>query len=125
MLRCARCGQANPENLRFCGNCGMSLMAAPALPGIESQPPPPARVIPNAGGAWICSQCGGFVRIDAEKCKHCGIALIPAQQPNTSKRGGMKAVLIILGIVGALTVGCILLIGVLTLLGQRVGDIVP
>lgn len=118
MLTCARCGQSNQEGQQFCGNCGISLVSAAS--------PTVARVVPNAGGAWVCSQCGGYVRIDAEKCKHCGIALIPAQPADTSKRGDVKVVLVILGLTTiAVVFGCIVVIGILTLLGQRVEDVIP
>lgn len=117
MLTCARCGQSNQDGQQFCGNCGISLVSA-ASPAI-------ARVVPNAGGAWVCSQCGGFVRVDAQKCKHCGVALIPAQAAAASGGGVPKA--LIIGIVAAvgLIFGCIVVIGILTLLGQRVEPVFP
>ena len=37
-MRCARCGNENPGQNRFCGMCGASLLAAPAPKPVEAQP---------------------------------------------------------------------------------------
>ena len=39
-MRCARCGNENSEQNRFCGMCGASLLAASAPKSAESQPVP-------------------------------------------------------------------------------------
>ena len=41
-MRCARCGNENSEQNRFCGMCGASLLAASAPKSAESQPVPVA-----------------------------------------------------------------------------------
>ncbi len=38
---------------------------------IVSNPEPPAIIIGAAQRGWCCSVCGGFVRKDAQICKHC------------------------------------------------------
>jgi hypothetical protein len=95
---------------------------APASPAtLVIQPPITGQVLAGERGAWICSECRGFVRSDAVRCKHCGMTLSPAQ-PETSKRSGMVLVLLVM----ALILGCILIIGIigaLTLLGQSISSV--
>jgi len=37
-VRCARCGNENPDQNRFCGMCGASLLSSPAPGPVEAQP---------------------------------------------------------------------------------------
>lgn len=190
MLTCARCGQANQPDQRFCGNCGTPLTppapdprrclscghvndaevrfctscgkplaiqmaarvntppVAPAYtppsaipPTIQVQLPAAVQIIAASGGGYACSQCGGFVRADAERCKHCkavfgapptmlagGVAPAAATQVTplpgvaavASKSGGSKTWLWIVAVVGVVML-C-LIIGLLTLMGLSVED---
>lgn len=36
-----------------------------------SVPGTAARIMPNGSGGYVCSSCGGGVRVDAKQCKHC------------------------------------------------------
>ena len=36
-MRCARCGNENPEDNRFCGMCGATLLAAPTVGETQTQ----------------------------------------------------------------------------------------
>lgn len=161
---CASCGHINDPGVRFCTSCGKPLAAQvaartntpPAVATYTSPPaaypPPPAiaptipvqlptgaRVIAAPGGGYTCSQCGGFVRVDAEFCKHCKVGFTSARQSPpavvgaggatqvtgipaapATKSGGSKTWLWI--IIGVVAVLACLFIGFMTLLGQSVSD---
>lgn len=46
-MRCARCGNENPETNRFCGMCGAKLLEAPAPAAPVASPAPPFAAAPN------------------------------------------------------------------------------
>lgn len=57
---CGECGTENPENNRFCRNCGKPLRKSaaagqpvPAVPGPADSSPAPAPAIPAPGKKWI------------------------------------------------------------------------
>lgn len=54
---CPRCGFSNPDNARFCGNCGFELPRPEPRPRPRPEPLPTLRasVIPEPGGAFIGS----------------------------------------------------------------------
>jgi hypothetical protein len=63
-MRCESCGFANPEEKRFCEECGTKLVQA-------------------------CPSCGVKVRPSAKFCGDCGTPLAaPGQQPATKRRTG-------------------------------------
>lgn len=46
-MNCPACGKTNPDGAVFCEQCGTSLRAQPASPGVAAPPPPP----PSAASA--------------------------------------------------------------------------
>lgn len=132
-IRCNSCGHPNQRGTQFCTNCGRPLAvqtkmrvntplhqalthAPDSLATLVIQAPITGQVLAGDRGAWVCSECRGFVRADARQCKHCGVALSPAQT-ETSQKGGKVLMLLVM----ALIFGCILIIGALTLLGRMGG----
>ncbi len=50
-MNCPACGKTNPEGAMFCEQCGTSLRAQPASPGVAAPPPPsPPSAAPSAAG---------------------------------------------------------------------------
>jgi len=64
MVICPNCGFQNPQNTKFCGNCGKSLLVQPgvACPKCGTM---------NAAGAKFCSNCGNPLQATV-KCSKCG-----------------------------------------------------
>jgi len=58
-MRCPECGFDNPDDTKFCTNCGTKLEAA------ASSPTPTA---PTS----FCPQCGAQIRPEARFCDQCG-----------------------------------------------------
>src|SRR3990172_2812202 len=65
MVLCPKCGFQNPQNTKFCGNCGTSLQ--PATGGITC----PKCGTVNAAGAKFCSNCANPLQAIV-KCPKCG-----------------------------------------------------
>jgi membrane protease subunit (stomatin/prohibitin family) len=72
-VRCANCGTLNPENAKFCSNCGQTMAAAP-----PPAPPAPAGVTcancgtNNAAGAKFCANCGNnLLAPTTVTCSNC------------------------------------------------------
>ena len=40
-MYCNNCGSSNPDQAKWCGNCGASLGQQPASPSVTAQQPPP------------------------------------------------------------------------------------
>jgi hypothetical protein len=59
MIKCPSCALENPDDGRFCTNCGATLA------------PPPA---PPAGPARFCTECGAKVPADSKFCIACGLS---------------------------------------------------
>ncbi len=64
-MRCPECGFNNPDDMRFCTNCGTKL---------EATAPPRAPTT----SAKSCPQCGAQVRPEARFCDQCGASLTVA-----------------------------------------------
>jgi membrane protease subunit (stomatin/prohibitin family) len=64
MVLCPKCGFQNPQNTKFCGNCGASLKPQP---GVTC----PKCGTVNAAGAKFCSNCGAALQATV-KCPKCG-----------------------------------------------------
>jgi membrane protease subunit (stomatin/prohibitin family) len=64
MVLCPNCGFQNPQNTKFCGNCGKSLQVQP---GVTC----PKCGTVNAAGAKFCSNCGNPLQATV-KCSKCG-----------------------------------------------------
>jgi membrane protease subunit (stomatin/prohibitin family) len=64
MVICPNCGFQNPQNTKFCGNCGKSLQVQP---GITC----PKCGTVNAASAKFCSNCGNPLQATV-KCPKCG-----------------------------------------------------
>jgi hypothetical protein len=92
---CPQCGIDNPDNARFCDQCGAALIpVAPVAtpPPIAGQPPTapmtPAVAAPavsNSSGTLVCPQCGTAAIAGEAFCDNCGAPLNapsrPAAQP--------------------------------------------
>jgi len=64
MVLCPKCGFQNPQNTKFCGNCGTSLQPPSGVPC-------PKCGTVNAAGAKFCSNCGTPLQ-ETVKCSKCG-----------------------------------------------------
>jgi membrane protease subunit (stomatin/prohibitin family) len=64
MVICPNCGFQNPQNMKFCGNCGKSLQVQP---GVTC----PKCGTVNAASAKFCSNCGNPLQATV-KCPKCG-----------------------------------------------------
>jgi membrane protease subunit (stomatin/prohibitin family) len=64
MVLCPNCGFQNPQNTKFCGNCGKSLQVQP---GVTC----PKCGTVNTAGAKFCSNCGNPLQATV-KCPKCG-----------------------------------------------------
>ena len=62
-MRCIQCGADNPENARFCGQCGVTLEAL--RPGVETGEPEQI----------ACAVCGERNSPAAMVCRACGLQL--------------------------------------------------
>jgi hypothetical protein len=69
---CPNCGKPLRPGARFCGNCGHTIVNAPAA---QSGAPPAS---PNT---IACPQCGKPVRVGAKFCSNCGKVLQPESVP--------------------------------------------
>lgn len=54
VIICPKCGNRNPSENKFCGNCGQALY-----------PPPPIQ----------CPRCGATMPLDIRFCRRCGFPL--------------------------------------------------
>lgn len=70
LTRCPACGTAQPENARFCANCGR--------PMPEKGPELSAA---SADGFQYCERCGAMRENDARFCEVCGNAFEPEENP--------------------------------------------
>src|SRR5215213_5093058 len=92
---CPQCGIDNPDNARFCDQCGAALIpvaAVPTQPPIATQPPAApmatavaAPAVPSSSGSVGCPQCGTTAIPGEAFCDNCGAPLNapvhPASQP--------------------------------------------
>jgi membrane protease subunit (stomatin/prohibitin family) len=78
-VRCPKCGTLNPENTKFCGNCGTELAApaAPAAPAQQAGVACPKCGTQNAPGAKFCSNCGQGLVAAEVTCAQCGTKNAP------------------------------------------------
>lgn len=81
-MRCAGCGQRNPDTADWCGRCYASLRAVE--PAREPQPAPavPAKAAVPDGlrrrdGAleWECPGCGRWTAVESLDCSACGVTI--------------------------------------------------
>jgi len=76
---CPQCGIDNPENARFCDQCGAVLI--PVAAAAAAAPPPPmasavaAPAVPNSSGTVVCPQCGTTAIPGEAFCDNCGAPL--------------------------------------------------
>lgn len=92
---CPQCGIDNPDNARFCDQCGAALIpvapaaAAPvaAPPTIPAQPAAPmapavaAPAVSSSSGAVVCPQCGTTAIPGEAFCDNCGAPLNAPARP--------------------------------------------
>jgi len=64
-MRCASCGVENPEGMKFCEECGTTLVR-------------------------VCPSCGQQVRPTAKFCGACGTTLGAAEKPLPAKSHSLK-----------------------------------
>ena len=57
MIKCPSCAFENPEDGKFCTNCGKTILLPPAAP---------------EGPARFCTDCGGKIPADSKFCTACG-----------------------------------------------------
>ena len=67
-MRCSRCGSTNPEDARFCGNCGLPACQSGERPEVH----PPERQEPEKLSPVICPNCGATGIPRGNACAHCG-----------------------------------------------------
>ncbi len=60
MMQCSACGIQNPDDGRFCTDCGTPLAQAPAAP---------------SGTAAFCTNCGARMPADSRFCTACGVSV--------------------------------------------------
>jgi membrane protease subunit (stomatin/prohibitin family) len=75
-VRCAKCGALNPEDAKFCGNCGTTLGSSQA----QAQPVGVACAkcgTQNVAGAKFCANCGQQLVAAEVTCSRCGTANTP------------------------------------------------
>ncbi|MEO7911092.1 MAG: zinc-ribbon domain-containing protein [Roseiflexaceae bacterium] len=76
---CPQCGIDNPDNARFCDQCGAALI--PVAP-VAAQPTAPpmapavaAPAVPSSSGTVVCPQCGTTAIPGEAFCDNCGAPL--------------------------------------------------
>jgi hypothetical protein len=76
---CPQCGIDNPDNARFCDQCGAALIPVAAA---AAQPPAPpmasavaAPAVPSSSGTVVCPQCGTTAIPGEAFCDNCGAPL--------------------------------------------------
>src|SRR5205807_2707252 len=75
-VRCGKCGTLNPENAKFCSNCGQELAPAPAPAGAVVSCP--SCGTQNSATAKFCSNCGSSLQAPAAlTCPKCGTESAP------------------------------------------------
>ncbi len=99
-MKCTNCGVANPEGMRFCGNCGKILTPSP--------------VEPMEARNRYCVKCGRIIGWDANACMYCGHDYRVKAKPGTEGYLLTGAVLTI--------VAGILSIALLTIIVDRFHD---
>lgn len=90
MVFCPQCGAENPDNARFCDQCGVELLSV----GESAVPPSPAPPDAEAGeqssgGPTTCPQCHAAVIPGEAFCDNCGAPLFgpPSSSPSPSPTG--------------------------------------
>ncbi len=69
MIKCPSCALDNPDDGRFCTDCGATLAPTPAPPG---------------GPARFCTECGAKVPADSKFCTACGLSFDPGRKAESS-----------------------------------------
>lgn len=103
MLKCTSCGAENPDESRFCTECGTALAAVPGeaatCAGCGAPLPAGAKFCvacgrPAGGGMEpSCPACGTPVPAGSQFCTHCGARLAgqPADQPASAATPALDA----------------------------------
>jgi hypothetical protein len=73
--RCSVCGGYVRQDATLCKHCKASFQSlAELMAGPSHDPHAPAHIVRGASGGWTCSACRGYVRQDADFCKHCKLS---------------------------------------------------
>jgi len=101
---CAETILAAAIKCRYCG----SDLAASAQPPATVEPERPAPHLARREYAYLCSECGGYLRHDATSCKHCGVTFTGAPDPKPKQ---VHPLIIVAAIAGGLLLVALLLVG--------------
>ena len=92
-MRCSRCGSDNPENARFCGDCGLEISQQVPYPEEDLGQHVGRRPEPGTALSLICPNCGVTSIPKDNTCDHCGTPLTvasvsasPEARPNDVSR---------------------------------------
>jgi hypothetical protein len=89
---CPQCGIDNPDNARFCDQCGAALIPVapvanpqpiPAQPAAPMAPAVAAPAVSSNSGAVVCPQCGTTAIPGEAFCDNCGAPLNAPARPIT------------------------------------------
>jgi len=91
-VRCLRCGNENPDNNRFCGMCGATLLAPPAVappqPVSVAAPKPPA--VEAAAAPAPAPDPRRSATVVSESPAISGPSFLGLNQPASSPRSSRK-----------------------------------